>query len=158
MHGLGQGPATSAGTSPDVAAEIYQRLAAPVYGQALLILGDEIMAERVTRDVIVDEVARPPLPAESTAAASRRLALSVLRRCRELAPDQDRVPRRRPGDGVRSRSRRVRRSTEREALALVLFGGFEYRQVGQVLAIPAAEAAALLRTAMLSQAGLARPG
>lgn len=154
MHGLGRGPATSAGTSPDVAAEIYQRLAAPVYGQALLILGDEIMAERVTRDVIVDEVARPPLPAESTAAASRRLALAVLRRCRELAPDQDRGrPRRRSGGGVRSRSRRVRRSTEREALALVLFGGLEYRQVGQVLAIPAAEAAALLRKAMLSRAG-----
>lgn len=70
-----------------------------------------------------------------------------------LAPDQDRIPRRRPGGGVRSRSHRVRRSTEREALALVLFGGFEYRQVGQLLAIPAAEAAALLRTAMLSRAG-----
>jgi hypothetical protein len=87
------------------------------------------------------------------AAASRRLAVAVLRRCQELAPDQDRIPRRRPGGGVRSRSHRVRRSTEREALALVLFGGFEYRQVGQLLAIPAAEAAALLRTAMLSRAG-----
>ncbi len=156
MPGLGQGPATPAGASPDVAAEIYQRLAGPVYGQALLILGDEILAERVTRDVIVNEVARPPRPAESAAAASRRLAVSVLRRCQELAPDQVRVPgRRRPGGGVRSRSHRVRRSMEREALALVLFGGFGYRQVGQVLAIPAAEAAALLRTAMLSRAGLA---
>jgi hypothetical protein len=158
MHGLGQGPATSAGTSPDLATEIYQRLAAPVYGQALLILGDEIMAERVTRDVIVEEVARPPSPAESADATSRRLALSVLRRCRKVAPDQDRAPRRRPGGGVRSRSHRGRRSMEREALALVLFGGLEYRQVGQALAIPAAEAAALLRTAMLSRAGSAALG
>ncbi len=154
MHGLGQGPATRAGTSPDRAAEIYQRLAAPVYGQALLILGDEIVAERVTRDVIVEEVARTPLAAESADEASRRVALSVLRRCQEVALDRGRVPRRRrPGGGVRPRSQRVRRSMEREALALVLFGGFEYRQVAQALAISAAEAAALLRTAMLSQTG-----
>jgi hypothetical protein len=153
MHGLGQGPATRAGTSPDRAAEIYQRLAAPVYGQALLILGDEIVAERVTRDVIVEEVARAPLAAESANEASRRVALSVLRRCQEVALDRGRVPRRRPGGGVRPRSQRVRRSMEREALALVLFGGFEYRQVAQALAISASEAAALLRTAMLSQTG-----
>jgi DNA-directed RNA polymerase specialized sigma24 family protein len=39
---------------------------------------------------------------------------------------------------------------EREVLGLVLFGGLEYRQAARELAIPAPEAAALLRTALIS--------
>jgi hypothetical protein len=50
-----------------------------------MILGDEDLAEQVTCDVIVDECTKRPVSREVAAAASCRLAVSILRRCRELA-------------------------------------------------------------------------
>jgi hypothetical protein len=41
---------------------------------------------------------------------------------------------------------------EREALALVLFGGLGYRQAGREIGITAPETAALLRAALVSLA------
>jgi hypothetical protein len=58
MRGLGKAVVNPAGVSRGLAAEVYRRHAATLYGQALLILGDEGMAERVARDVIVEECAR----------------------------------------------------------------------------------------------------
>jgi hypothetical protein len=154
MLGFGKDVVNPAGVSRGLATEVYHRHAATLYGQALLILGDEGMAEQVARDVIVDECARPPTAPQDAADASRRLAVSVLRRCQGLRADQarrDRFPRQRRGS-VRAGSPGVVHSSEREVLALVLFGGLEYREASRELAIPASEAAALLRAALISLA------
>jgi hypothetical protein len=161
MLEFGKEVVNPAGVPGGLAAEIYHRHAATLYGQALLILGDEGLAEQVAGDVIVDECARPPTAQEDADEASRRLAVSVLRRCQRLRTDQarrDRLSRRRLRGGgggcVRAGSPWVVHSREREALALVLFGGLEYRQAGRELALPASETAALLRAALISLADL----
>jgi hypothetical protein len=48
-----------AGTSRDRAAEIYQRYGAALYTQALLMLGNERMAEQVACDVIAEGFTAP---------------------------------------------------------------------------------------------------
>ncbi len=142
--------------TPDVASraeapQIYQRHAAALYGQALLILGEKDQAEQVACDVMVDESARLPVSREDADAASRRLAATVLRRCGELTVGP--VPKPSPpaddGDGSHADSLVLLRRLEREALSLVIFGRFGYRQVARELAIPPREAAALLRAALI---------
>jgi hypothetical protein len=161
MSGLDKEALTPARASRDLAPELYRRHAASLYRQALLILDDEGSAEEIVGDVIIDELTRSPVSRESSGAASCRLAVSVLRRCQELMDNlspADRVPRQRPpGDeGGSAGSQDCRSRKEREALSLVLFGGLGYRQVGRELAIPPTEAAALLRSALISLAGLPR--
>jgi hypothetical protein len=72
--GFGKEVVNPAGVSRSLAAEIYHRHAAALYGQALLILGDEDMAGQVACDVIVGECARPLAAQEDAGDASRRLA------------------------------------------------------------------------------------
>jgi hypothetical protein len=134
---LDQGAVTAAACRARVP-QIYQRYGPALYSQALLILGAKDLAERVAGDVIAAESTRLVVPQEGEQAATHRLAVSVLRRCRELAPGPN------PADSQLPLRR------EREALSLVLFGGLGYRQVGRELAIPAREAAVLLRTALMS--------
>jgi hypothetical protein len=177
---LDQATVTPAVASRAETPQIYQRYAAALYGQALLILGQKDEAEQVACDVMVDESTRLLVSREDADAASSRLAVSVLRRCRELTvasipkspapsapPDasavpealgatDDRIPRPRPpgrlrppGGGGQADSLALLRRPEREALSLVLFGRFGYRQVARELAIPPREAAALLRAALI---------
>jgi hypothetical protein len=144
-------------TGRDRAAEIYDRYAAALYSQALLILGDKQLAEQVACDVILDELTEPAVPREDADAASR-LAVSVLRRCQALLasgswPDQA-APGRRPGTGTARISwRDFLTSKEREVLGLVVFGGLDSRQAARQLAIPARQAAALLRAALTGLPG-----
>jgi hypothetical protein len=65
-------------------AEIYDRHALTVYRQALLMLGDERLARRVAREVIVAECALPPAAPRDTGRVTARLAVSTMRRCQEL--------------------------------------------------------------------------
>jgi len=156
VFALGSVPADG-GTGRDRAAEIYDRYAAVLYSQALLILGDERMAEQVACDVILDELTGPAVPREGADAASR-MAVSVLRRCQALLasgswPDQAATCRP-PGTGTARISwRDFLTSKEREVLGLVLFGGLDSRQAARQLAIPARQAAALLRTALAGLPG-----
>jgi hypothetical protein len=156
VFALGSVPADG-GTGRDRAAEIYDRYAAVLYSQALLILGDERMAEQVACDVILDELTGPAVPREGADAASR-MAVSVLRRCQALLasgswPDQA-ATYRPPGTGTARISwRDFLTSKEREVLGLVLFGGLDSRQAARQLAIPARQAAALLRTALTGLPG-----
>jgi hypothetical protein len=145
--------AAPAGRAPDRDAEIYDRNVAAVYGQALLMLGNECLAGQVTWDVIVAECALPaaaPADADSTA---RRLAASTLRHCQELAAGQTREE-----HAVRRLRARGRVSPpggadgERALLGLVLFGSMGYREAARELAISPSQAAALLRQTLISQA------
>jgi hypothetical protein len=143
-----------AAVTPDVASraeapQIYQRYAAALYGQALLILREKDQAEQVACDVMVDESTRLPVSREDADAASRRLAATVLRRCRELTVGSIPKPSPPPDGGGHADSLALLRRLEREALSLVLFGRFGYRQVARELAIPPPEAAALLRAALI---------
>lgn len=107
----------------DRAAEVYDRHAVAVYRQALLMLADEDMAGQVACDVITGECARAAAAPGDQDSASRRLAMSVLRRCQELLDSrarQDRAGRRRPAR--RDAGRHSLRGSERALLGLVLFG------------------------------------
>jgi hypothetical protein len=89
------GPARSQG--------IYQRHAAPLYRQTLLMLGDLALADDVVCDVIVGECV--PVAAEGHAEDETRYRLvqSVFRRCQQLAGDpgrQDRCPPQWPSQSV----------------------------------------------------------
>jgi hypothetical protein len=67
--------------------DICQRYATALYRQAFLTLGDSALAERVVRDVIVDECALAPAPGYGEGDTPCRLAESVFRRCQQLAAD-----------------------------------------------------------------------
>ena len=155
MLGLGKTgavgvPATASRTRRQV---IYQRHAAALYRQALLMLDDSALAEGVVCDVIIDECALVPAREHGEDATRYRLARSVFRRCQQLAAGparQDRRPPQRPSlsvargidpDGILSEN-------ERGALGLVLCGGLGYVQASTALGIDAHDMAALLRTTM----------
>jgi hypothetical protein len=149
-------PASPAG---DRAAEIYDRHAAAVYQQALLILGDESLAGQVARDVIVAEciVAECTVPAVSPDDADRvsgRLAASALWRCQELMAGQgwqDSASRRDAAQD-RSGSQDSEGRERRALLGLVLFGGMGYREAARELEISPSRAAESLRAALITQA------
>jgi len=133
----------------DRAAEVYDRHAVAVYRQALLMLADEDMAGQVACDVITGECARAAAAPGDQDSASRRLAMSVLRRCQELLDSrarQDRAGRRRPAR--RDAGRHSLRGSERALLGLVLFGGLGYREAARALAIRPSRAAAVVRAAL----------
>jgi hypothetical protein len=129
----GKEPAAAVGAESAPGAEardIYERHADGLYRQAVLTLGDSGAAGGIVADVLIAEYARSQVPGDD-AAVGRRLAVSVYWRCQWAALGADRP-------GVR----------ERGALALVRFGGLDYRQASAELAIAPAEMAALLRTAL----------
>jgi len=130
-------------------AEIYDRHAAAVYGQALLMLADEALAGQVARDVIVAECALPAASPRVTARVSARLAVSTLRRCQELLAGRPREERAARGRHARGGSVPPGPDGRTQALlGLVLFGRMEYREAADELAISPSRAAALLREAL----------
>jgi hypothetical protein len=169
MLGLGKtgrGGAQAA-TSAARCRDIYNRHAAALYRQALLMLGDPARAESVACEVIADECALAPVAGRSEDEARYRLAAAVFRRSRQLATDheqQDRVPRPRSSPGAVSSldPGGLLSQQERGALGLVLFGGFGYVDASTVLGVRPREVAALVRTALLTltppAAAAARPG
>jgi hypothetical protein len=120
-------------TPSERAKDIYQRHAARLYRQALVTLGDESLARQVLADALAAECGLSEVTAGGDIGC--RLAVSVYWLCQETAT--------RPGAYHSGPDVR-----ERGALALVLFGGLEYRHASRALAIPPAEMAAILRTAL----------
>ena len=111
-----------------------------LYKQALLALGDPALAERVVRDVIVEECALAPVPGRGEDDARYRLAESVFRCCHQLAADpaqRDRLPAQRPPGDVSDRvdPGRLLSEYERGSIGLVLFGGLGYVRASSVLVI-----------------------
>ena len=92
------------------------------------------MAEQVVSDVLVDECVRPAA-ASDTDDAGCRLALSVYRRCRELAGGpawHSRPPARPAGSFPGCIDPGCLNGKERGALGLVLFGGLGCHQVSLI--------------------------
>ena len=87
MRGLGKTRAAGAPAAASRARRevIYQRHAAALYRQALLMLDDPALAESVVCDVIVDECELVPAQEHGEDEARYRLAQSVFRRCQQLA-------------------------------------------------------------------------
>jgi hypothetical protein len=137
---------TGAAASPSRAGAVLDRHAARLYRQALLTLGDPGLAEQVVSDVVTEECLRP----DSLDGQEYRLAVSVRRRCQELATDPvcwnrlrdplDSVPGCIVAGGVSVR--------ERAALALVIFGHLGYAEAARELAISPPEMAALLQAVL----------
>jgi len=71
--------------SPGRAGAVHDLHGDRLYRQALLTLGDAGLAEQVVSDVITGECLRPP-PLDADA-GEYGLAVSVRRRCQELATD-----------------------------------------------------------------------
>jgi DNA-binding CsgD family transcriptional regulator len=154
MRGHAEGGPTRTAAPADPAgardAEIYDRHAPTVYGQARLMLGDERLARRVARDAIVAECALPPASPRDADRVSARLAVSTLRRCQELMAVRAREDRAATGRHARGRSaRQDSQATEQALLGLVLFGGMGYQEAARELAISPGTAAAMLRSALL---------
>lgn len=155
MLGLGRTgavgvPATASRARKQV---IYQRHAAALYRQALLMLDDSALAEGVVCDVIVDECALVPAQEHGEGETRYRLARSVFRRCQQLAAGPARQDRRRSQRPSLSVARGIDpggilSEKERGALGLVLCGGLGYVQASTVLGIGPHDMAALLRTTM----------
>jgi hypothetical protein len=150
---LGLGKTRAAGVSATASQTrrqaIYQRHAAALYRQALLMLDDSVLAEGVVCDVIIDECALVPAQAHGEGETRYRLARSVFRRCQQLAGGparQDRRPPQRPSRGIDPGG--ILSEKERGALGLVLCGGLGYVQASTVLGIGPHDMAALLRTTM----------
>jgi len=141
-------PASPAGNRDT---EIYDRHAAAVYRQALLMLDDESLAGQVACEVIAAECAASAESPGDPDRVSGRLAVSALRRCQKLIAGRDRVSRRWLARG-RSRAQDPD-GRERAVLGLVLFGGMEYREAARELAISPSGAAAMLRSALITLAG-----
>jgi DNA-binding CsgD family transcriptional regulator len=138
---------------PDRSQGIYQRHAAALYQQALLMLGDLALAEDVVRDVLVGECALVPARGHGEDETRYRLVQSVFRRCQRLAADPGRHdcwPPQWPSQSVAGSvdPGGILSEKERGALGLVLFGGLGYVQASAVLGISPRDAAALLRTVM----------
>jgi DNA-binding CsgD family transcriptional regulator len=147
-----------ASASADRDAETSTRHTSAVYQQALLMLGDENLAGQVARDVIAGACTRPAASPGHADVASRELAVSVLRRCQELMAGparQYRASRRRPARGGAGSQGLDGR--ERAVLGLVTFGGLDYREAARELKISPSRAAALLRAALITLAGLPVP-
>ena len=66
-------------------ADLYRRYAAGLYRQALLTRSDQVLAEHVVCDVIVNEAALARIAERGEDDARRRWTESVLRRCQQLA-------------------------------------------------------------------------
>ncbi len=136
------------GQEPDLC-DFYDRYTAGLYRQALFTLDDPELAGQAVCDVLAGEYARPGTPASAGLDAGRRLAVSVYRRCQQLAASsawhhrsaQERlVPAHADGAGAAA----LLTLNERAALALVLFGRLEYVQASRELAITPREMAGLL--------------
>jgi hypothetical protein len=131
---------------------IYQRHAAALYQQALLMLDDSAVAQNVVCDAIIDECALVPAHEHDEDETRYRLAQSVFRHCQELAagPARHRRLPQRPSLGSVGRidPGGILSEKERAALGLVLCGGLEYVQASTVLRIGPYEMADLLRTVM----------
>jgi hypothetical protein len=143
-------PATASRTRRQA---IYQRHAAALYRQALLMLDDSALAEGVVCDVIVDECALVPAREHGEDEARYRLARSVFRRCQQLAAGPARPDRRPPPRPALGGARGIDpggilSEKERGALGLVLCGGLGYVQASTVLGIGPHDMAALLRATM----------
>ncbi len=138
---------------PDRGQVIYQRHAAALYRQALLMLGDLALAEEVVCDVIIGECVLVPAQGHGEDETRYRLVQSVFRRCQQLAADPgrpDRCPLQWPSQSVAGCADPggILSEKERAAIGLVLFGGLGYVQASAVLGISPRDAAALLRTGM----------
>lgn len=143
---------TPAATSRARGEVIYQRHAAALYGQALLMLDDSALAENVVCDAIVDDCALVPAQEHGEDQTRFRLAQSVFRRCQHLAADPARHRRlpQRPSSGMVGciDPGGILSEKERGALGLVLCGGLGYVQASTVLRIGPHDMADLLRTVM----------
>lgn len=95
MNVPGRNAAAWSRASRDRDAEIYRRYAVVLYRQALLALGDEGMAGQADRDLISDGSTRPQVSRKGAEGTVGRLALSALRRCREMAAGHNRAQQRR---------------------------------------------------------------
>jgi hypothetical protein len=154
MLGLGKtrtagGPAAASQVRSEV---IYQRHAAALYRQALLMLDDSARAENVVCDAIVAECALALDQEQGEDETRYRLAESVFRRCQQLAAGPAR-PRRlpqRPSVGVVGGMDPggILSEKERGALGLVLCGGLGYVEASTVLRIGPHDMAGLLLTVM----------
>jgi hypothetical protein len=151
--------ADPAGLAGDRGAEIYDRHAAAVYGQALLMLDDAGLAGEIARDVIVAECALPAASPRVAARVSARLAVSTLQRCQERMAAEARKGGAPPGRHARGQSASpatggpASDGKERALLGLVLFGGMGYREAARELAISPARAAVLLRAELVTRGG-----
>jgi hypothetical protein len=125
---------------------IYQRHAAALYRQALLMLGDPALAETVVGEVIADELMPYRRQGSGEDEIRYRLVQSVFQRCQR----PDGLPAQRPSEagGDRIDPGGVLSETERGALGLVLCGGLGYVQASTVLGIGEYDMAALLRSAL----------
>jgi hypothetical protein len=137
----------------DRAADLYDRHAAGLYRQALLILDDAVLAEQAVCDVIVAECRRPPGPENDRDGTNHRLAVSAYRRCRELAGTparkDSRSGQRPPGNAAGSAGPgELLSQEERGALGLILFGGLGRSQTCGELTMSPSDLAVLLRTAL----------
>ena len=134
-------------------ADIYQNYAGGLYRQALLSLGDSALAVRVVCDVIADERALAPARECGGDDIRHRLAVSVFRRCQQLAADparRDCRPVPSPGNTAgRAGPGGFLSEQERGALGLVLIGGLGCVRASRVLGICPRDVVALLRTASL---------
>ncbi len=74
---------TSSARSRD--ADLYRRYAAGLYRQALLTRGDQVLAEHILCDVIVNEAALARIAERGEDDVRHHLTESVLRRCQQLA-------------------------------------------------------------------------
>jgi hypothetical protein len=157
MIGLDKTRTAGAPSAPSRARRevIYQRHAAALYQQALLMLDDPALAENVVCDAIVGECALAPAQEDGEDQARYRLARSVFRRCQQLAvsPARHRLPALRPSSSVASVAARidpggVLSEQERAALGLVLCARLGYLQASTVLRIGPHDMAGLPRTVM----------
>jgi hypothetical protein len=150
--------AAPAGRAGDPDAEIYDRHAATVYRQALLMLGDERQAGRIAREVIVAECALPPAAPRDAGRVTARLAVLTMRRCQELTAGRVTEDRTGPGRHARGRlGQQDPQAREQALLGLVLFGGMGYHEAARELAISPSTAAAMLRSALI-RLGTSPPG
>ena|SRR5579863_3217674 len=156
MIGLGKtrtaGAPAAAAASRACRETIYQRHAAALYQQALLMLDDSALAENIVCDAIADECAQAPAQEHRDDQTRYRLARSVFRRCQQLAvrPARHRLPPPQPSSSVAGRidPGGVLSEKERAALGLVLCARLGYVQASTVLRIGPHDMAGLLRTVM----------
>ncbi len=134
--------------------EIYSALSKPVYTVALRIVGERTLAEDITQDVFVKLYSSPPddsvkKPRAYIFAMTHNAAINSLKkmpRLEDIESAED-IP-----DGYSLQSAAESRldiaaalaklpRTEREIVALHINGGFKFREIAQIMGIPAGTAA-----------------
>ncbi|GAA4070305.1 sigma-70 family RNA polymerase sigma factor [Nonomuraea soli] len=148
--------------------EVYDRFAALIYGLAVRVTRDRVVAEDITQEVFLTFWERPLAydPGKGTlrawlATIAHRRAVDHVRteerrRVSSLGPRLFEPEPERLEDGVLAadEAKRVRQAvtklpdTLREAVQLAYFGGRTYRQVGEELGVPEGTAKSRIRMAL----------